>query len=448
MISAIVHGFSGFWLQLLPCAFFCLYPFADSFRYPRKRLIALLLLILSVMSAVFTWFYVKLDIVSDEDASYLPLNLIFVLTLVLLLAVYLLCIRAETVHKVFVFILIANYGFLMTELVSNTPSFSEPEYMYCTSALLFHLLFNGLMLCPMLYILRHVRSAFHERIDPAIWKGISVIPGIFFAGLLLFYEIPVSAGIPDRQVLNLLTGAMEVLMLFLCYVVLRLLETTRRHSGEYAALEASLESYRLLADAQGQIREAHHEIRHHIAALSILLQNRDYDGAARYLDSVSQDDAKVETASYTPHLLLNSMLANYRAKAGAAGIEVSYTVRVPGPVFMEDMDLCQFLSNLLDNALEANSHLAPGERRLSLTVRQTEDFLYFRCENPFDPALLRPAGSGFFTSKSDRTAHGYGISIMERIAKKYNGVFRTEIQNDIFIAAANLCGSTKEKRMN
>ncbi len=363
MASAILHGMSGFLIQLLPCAFFCLYPFYDSFRYSRKRMIGLLLLVLTVMCAVFTYLYVRLDVMSDPDASSLPLNLVFLLTLGSLLIIYLLCIRAQTVHKLFVFFLLLNYGFLMTESVSFASSFFEPVYMYSTPALLFHLLFNVLVSYPMMLVLRRARRAFRSRIDLDIWRGITLIPGMLVMGLLFFYEIPVSAGVPDGYVLDIFTKAVELLLLALCAIIFRLLETTRLHAGEYAAMKTAAENFQLRAQAADRIREAHHEINHHIAALSILLRNQDYDAALRYLDSISQSSAETAAVSYTPHLLLNSMLTEYKRNAEAEGIRTTFSVWVPGPVTLDDADLCQFLSNLLDNALEAVSALEADRRR-------------------------------------------------------------------------------------
>lgn len=97
-------------IQILPCAFFCYYPFSDSYRYPRKW-------VMTVTGAVFTYFYVALDITSGIYQSFL-LNIIFLLTLGFLLLVYLFCLRAEMVHKLFVFTIVFIYGFLMTGTVS------------------------------------------------------------------------------------------------------------------------------------------------------------------------------------------------------------------------------------------------------------------------------------------------------------------------------------------
>ena len=442
MLLAILHGLCGFYLQILPCSFFCLYPFYDSFRYPRKRVLTAMGAALGILSVIFTYFYATQDIYANENTdSYLLLNIIFLLTLEMLLGAYLFLIKAQIVHKLFFFILVANYGFLMTEAVSYTTEYilNAAAYMYSDSALILHVLFNAILLYPMMDLLRHARKAFRSGIDSCIWKNLTLVLGIFFAGLLIFYEIPHSAGMDADHVLTLFSKAMELMLIFLCSIVLRTLELAQEQAAKRHALEAAVENYRLMAETTDKVREVRHEMNHHIAALSLLMRDQDYEGAENYLKKMALISSETSSGYYTQHMLLNSMLSEYKKQAEAKQVQVKYVILVPNLVAMEDMDLCQFLSNMLDNALEANSHLNAADKKLSLTIRQSGNFLYFLCENPCDPAHLHLMSNTPGTSKSDKRNHGYGIPIMERIAEKYNGTFRVSTQNGLFTAAANLC---------
>ncbi len=444
MFSAILHGLCGFFIQILPCACFCLYPFWASFRYPRRRVLALLALIMAVMSAVFTYFYVSMDILSGNYDSYVLLNMIFLLTLALLLTVYLLCIRAQLLHKLFIFTLSASYGFLVTETVSCLCAFfPEGSAMYSKPVLVFHLLISSTLFYPMLNLLEHIRRSFQSRIQSSVWKGIVSIFGLYIFFLIVFYEVPMSAGIAKEHVLTIFSKAMEFMLLILCYAILRILETVQRQVYEYNSLKTTVESYKAMAETESKIREARHETSHHITALSILLRNQDYKGAENYLDKVARSNSRTPTVFYTPHILLNSILTEYKKRAEEAEIRTKYNILVPNLFSMDELDLCQFLSNLLDNSLEANLRLPAQKRALSLTIRQTGNFLYFHCENLCDPAQLHMSGGRPATSKSDSRSHGYGITIMERIAKKYNGAFRTVLHDGLFIAEANLCMPAK-----
>lgn len=435
MVSTILHGLCGFYLQLAPCSFFCLYPFLDSFRYSKRRVIGAICAVMIVMSVVFTCVYVAMDIPSGTYNNFLPLNLIFLLTVGLLMAVYLACIRAAAIHMLYTVILVLNYGFL-TSMLGDW--IAPVSYLYDTGFLLVSTLSTAVMFYPMLHIMRLARSAFDSRIDLSVWKWFALIPGLFFAAMLLCYHIPMSSGLSSENLLNIFIRAMCVLMLIICAISLRAVQTLHRQVDKQASLEIAVNHYKLVAEHTDKERELRHEFHHHMTALSILIQNRDYQGAENYLNKISQLD--IDTAEfYTPHILLNSMLSGYKKQAAAAGIRADYVIEVPNPISMEDLDLCQFLSNLLDNALEACSHLEAGARRLSLTLRQKGRFLYFCCENSCDPKWLHPASNGFKTTKSNEFSHGYGISIMKRIAEKYAGDFRTDVQNNVFTVTGYLC---------
>lgn len=441
MVSAILHSLAGFYLQLLPCAFFCIYPFIDDFRYPKKRVIGILSAILIIMSVIFTCMYVAMDIPSGAYNSFLPLNLIFLLTVGILVALFFLCTRAAVSHMLYTVVLALNYGFLVSMIHGW---FVDVKYLYDTGVLLAQLVSTIILFYPMLRVMKLVRSAFDSQIEPKVWKWFTLIPGTFFMAMLLFYQIPISNGWTPNRILSVFTRAMCILMLIITAIILRAMQTIQQQASKQASLEIAVNHYKLMAENTDKERELRHEFRHHMTALSILLKNQDYQGAENYLNRISQIDAGNTDAFYTPHILLNSMLAEYEKRARTANIASRYSIQVPHPILMEDMDLCQFLSNMLDNALEAVSGLEEERRHFSLTIRQSGNFLYFLCENPCEPALLNPAGSGFDTNKSNETAHGYGFPIMKRIAEKYNGIFRADIKDNIFTVTANLCTSPRK----
>lgn len=405
MIPAILHSLIGFYLQLVPCAFFCLYPFCNSFRYPRRRVIALVASIVIGMSVIFTHIYVVLDIPSGAYVSFFPLNLTFLLTVGLLTIVYLLCIRAAAVHLLYMLILVLNYGFLVSDI---RDWFIDVDYLYDTDVLLATFISTVILFYPMLKVLRLVRSAFDSQIEAGVWKWFILTPGLFFASMLLFYQIPLSIGWPRDRILPLFIRAMIVLMLIICVIALRTMQAVQRQADEYASIKSTVNSYKLMAETTHKERELRHEFHHHIAALSILLQNRDYEGAKDYLDKISENDAGGIARTYTPHILLNSILSEYERRAAASEIPTSYSIHVPNPVFMNDSDLCQFLSNMLDNAIEANLQLESGERNLSLTIRQTGNFLYFLCETPAIPPVCAPRRTVLTPSNPATTATAMG----------------------------------------
>lgn len=440
---------AGFLIQILPCAFYCLYPLRDNFRFSRKKVLVSAMLLLVLLDILFVWLGLFPPSALRPHAAFLS-ELIFYLSLAVLLCVYLFFIRAAAIHKLFVFFIVMNYGFFVTEsvflLCDAFPYWNETEYIYSPHSILFHLFFNGSLLYPMLLLMRHVRRAFQSPVPKGIWKRLTLVPAGFIVLMCLTYRLPLYANTPEYITLNLVTKAMELFMLFLYYWIFRVMEQAQKQADEHSRLEAMVNNYKTLAQTSGQLHEMRHEIMHHIHALSILMDSQDYEGAKNYLASVNQMAALIPPVSYTAHPLLDSILTDYKRRAEDAGIAVRYQIYVPKLPFIEDIDLCQLLTNLLDNALEGCSHAEPDGRSLSLNIRQTGNFLFFSCENTCDSSRLTFRDGQPLPACPADEAHGHGIPLMRRICDKYNGALKTCASEGRFRTSINLCLAGNERK--
>lgn len=439
----------GFLIQILPCAFYCLYPFWDDFRFSRKKILVSALGLLAFLDILFVWLGLFPPSALQPYAAFLS-ELAFYLSLAALLCIYLFFIRAAALHKLFAFFIVMNYGFFVTESVSLLcdvfPYWYGTDYIYSPHSILFHLLFNGVLLYPMLHLMRHVRRAFRSPISKGMWKKLTLVPTVFILLMCFTYRLPLYSNAPEYITVELVTKAMDLFMLFLYFWIFRVMEQAQRQAEERSRLEAMVNNYKALAHTSGQLHEMRHEIMHHIHALSILMDRQDYEGAKDYLASVDRMAALIPPVSYTAHTLLDSILTDYKHKAEASGITVQYQIYVPKPPAIEDVDLCQLLTNLLDNALEGCAHVESSRRSLSLTVKQNGNFLFFSCENTCDSSRLTFQNGHPLPPGAEDQAHGHGIPLMRRICEKYNGALKTCASEDRFKASINLCLAGSERK--
>ena len=118
-------------------------------------------------------------------------------------------------------------------------------------------------------------------------------------------------------------------------------------------------------------------------------------------------------------------------------MEVQAAIQVPERLGIEDADLSIFLTNLLDNALEAAIPSRREQRRLSLRVGVYNERLFIACENTFDgPLIFREDGS--IGSSKKEEGHGYGLETMQRVAEKYNSVLKISSEDGYFQVKTNL----------
>ena len=97
-----------------------------------------------------------------------------------------------------------------------------------------------------------------------------------------------------------------------------------------------------------------------------------------------------------------------------------------------------YLSNLLDNTVEAVCAVdEPARRVLTLKMGVCNQRLFISCENSYDrPFRLREGGLPGTTKSGE--GHGYGLSLMRRVAEKYNSILSIHYKNGMFSVKTDL----------
>lgn len=84
-------------------------------------------------------------------------------------------------------------------------------------------------------------------------------------------------------------------------------------------------------------------------------------------------------------------------------------------------DLCDLLSNTLENAITACKEIADDANKfLYLKIDRETDTYTFLIKNSIDHSVM-DSNPRLTTTKADKKQHGLGTSIIREIARKYNG---------------------------
>jgi sensor histidine kinase regulating citrate/malate metabolism len=105
---------------------------------------------------------------------------------------------------------------------------------------------------------------------------------------------------------------------------------------------------------------------------------------------------------------------------------------------MEDIDMCNLISNLLDNAIEAVIKLPEEQRKIDVKMGEKKGYFIVKCQNPFNGEYINYNKGYFASTKENKKDHGYGIKIIREITEKYDGEFLIESSNNLFNATALL----------
>ncbi len=182
-----------------------------------------------------------------------------------------------------------------------------------------------------------------------------------------------------------------------------------------------------------EARLIRHDIKNHLAAVAMLMDEGDMTGARKYLGEISAelDDAKppVKTGSSVLDALLFRKISDCKCR----NIEVCVEFTVDfSDCKISDYDLCGIFGNIFDNAMEACEKLN-SDRKITLTVKRQMNMVCIFCENRYTDI-----NRDFSTLKNDKSAHGMGLGRVRRIAAKYGGTVDISAENGIFMLSVLL----------
>lgn len=174
-----------------------------------------------------------------------------------------------------------------------------------------------------------------------------------------------------------------------------------------------------------------HDMKNHLAVLSMLIAERDLDRAESYIGKVTEPILKLEHKKYTGNRIVDIILADKIEKAENNDIDFMVKTGIISEGRIQDIDWCSILSNLLDNAIEACLKLKESERWIKININQNECATIINISNTFDGKIQRDNG-WLKSSKNNEYMHGLGIKSVQNSVEKYNGILEYRAEMKIF----------------
>ena len=193
-------------------------------------------------------------------------------------------------------------------------------------------------------------------------------------------------------------------------------------------LQSQAEQGEALLARREQIRALREELLERSETIeSLLAEGRDED-AARCADSLRLSAGRgAEQIPGCAHTVIASFLTHRRRELSAAGIELELQLRLPESIAISDTDLICALGNLLDNAAEACSQCP--DKHILLRADCRKPYLRIETDNAVLPAP-QPA-----PRRNKWLERGIGSAILEDLAQRYDGEFRTKKTEDCYVAS-------------
>ena len=274
----------------------------------------------------------------------------------------------------------------------------------------------------------------HERMLRRTSLCLCGVAGVLFAAWCVSRFVGVEYLYPlSNPITSLLYGSPTALYTLLCtvagllcaaQVVAEFIRTAFSRQRQMIVLQSrsqqAQEQYKQAQESLRNVSAFRHEWKNHIAALWTLTQKQDLDAIHDYLRHLDGQLEQLSPKVYTANPTVNTILQRVAAQTQELGIAFRVSALLPESLSIDEGDLCGFLFNLLDNALEAAAKGPHGEIICSLQIRQ--QYLAIRCENTYNSTVHTDSAGNLLTTKDDPAEHGFGLMKMRSIAEKYGSV--------------------------
>ena len=176
-----------------------------------------------------------------------------------------------------------------------------------------------------------------------------------------------------------------------------------------------------------------HDIKKHMTALVILLEQKKYSEMEDYLNDV-RDILKTEIIYNTGKSIADYIInANIREIMDKGPLDVQIIGKFKRDISINNTDICVILANIFDNVKDAILKYQ-GKRILQVEIRNYRERIYITVKNSSPKRNYQEGRS----TKPDKENHGYGMKNVHQVVKKYHGSMETKWENDMFITSIEL----------
>ena len=180
-----------------------------------------------------------------------------------------------------------------------------------------------------------------------------------------------------------------------------------------------------------------HDLPKHLRAIDSMAIKIGAKDISQYIHELEDDILEAKGDFSTGNSYLDGILAEEFGIAQQKGINIVFA-----GVFPEEgikiKDITTVFMNLIDNAIEACEKVS-GKREILISSKINGNRVYLVFSNPFEHKIKSFNGK-LETTKKNKSFHGYGMTNVARVVKKYeyDGAFFTKQEDNIFTASVNM----------
>ena len=175
-------------------------------------------------------------------------------------------------------------------------------------------------------------------------------------------------------------------------------------------------------------RRIRHDLKNHLLSIDTLARKNNDQAVTDYIQTLISDIPQNEQYVNSGNLLVNGICNYYISIAKQYNIDINYEINFPDIQF-EEKDITILLGNLWSNCIENTKDTE--EKLINFQLLYEKNCLIISTQNTFS-GTRKKINNTFPTTKSDSFYHGIGLKNMEQIVTKYDGIMKTNSDDNFF----------------
>lgn len=261
------------------------------------------------------------------------------------------------------------------------------------------------------------------RLNTSEWALIVFTFAISAVLFVLIHSVQIISELTTRQMFYLtVVEAGLSLLNVVCFGMVVRFSKNHMLESENELLKQQIEFREQYAEntrlQEQELRTIRHDMKNSISVIETLMSEGKLESAKNYLKQLREEKLNVSFRLFTENEFVNAIVSTRFSYAAGLGINTfcSSISKFPN---ISDVDLCNLIGNLLDNAIEACSK-CDGEKQIEMKIVKKDGKIIITVVNTIKDSVL-DKNPGLLTSKLSSKFHGFGIPSIRNIAEKYNG---------------------------
>ncbi len=253
---------------------------------------------------------------------------------------------------------------------------------------------------------------------------------VYIASLATFYSITENSDPEYYSDVGNALMLISVVLVVACisYAFYKFSSLVREQKETEKNLELQLKHYEDMVIKNRDIRAFRHDYKNNLISLRSLVDAGKATEALEYIDGLHSNLATAQSRFSTGNYLADAILNDKAAKAEKSGVEIEFSGSIPQSGITNN-DLCTVLSNTVDNAIRG----CEGVEKAKIRIVGNENPNGFVL-NVSNPVInnVRIKNNEVKTSKADKENHGFGVALVKKTAKNYNGFVQLSCESNVF----------------